>query len=160
MITKNDVLMLLSKIENDGINTKEQIQALYSTGSIPISVLQFINTHRNIDVSDFYTLLRKNYNNKKSNLYKNLIKEEQSDIEECLTTLAALNLQILLFARKLEDEKIFLNQSRANEIVQALSNYYTTYDPKPCLKLLRLIRLDMLTFDYVNGRRNISGELI
>ena len=96
-------------------------------------------------------MIRKNHNQKKSPLYKNIVKEELNNPEEVLTTLASLNLQILLFNKNLEDDKkrLFLNQSRAKEITEVLSNYYDNYDLRPCLKLIYLIKSDIKAFERI-----------
>ena len=98
-------------------------------------------------------MLRKNYNHKRSNLYINLVKETLNSPTEVLITLSSLNLQILLFAKKLSDDKMFLKHSRAEEITQVLNNYYKTYDLIPCLKLLKLIKADLVAFEQIAGHR-------
>ena len=49
----------------------------------------------------FMKYYAKNYNKKRSNLYINLVKEELTNPIEALITLSSLNLQILLFAKKI-----------------------------------------------------------
>lgn len=153
MLTKTDLVLLLTELEDSGINVDAQINKLLSVEAISYDVLKFINDNRQFDVSIFYELLRKNYNHKKSNLYINLVKEELDNPTEVLITLSALNLQILLFAKKLADNKMFLKHSRAEEITQVLHNYYKTYDLIPCLKLLKLIKADLIAFEQINGHR-------
>ena len=157
MITKDDLLLLLTELQDTGINVNNEIMKTATSSSIPLDVLKFINTKRQLDVAAFYELLRKNYNNKKSPLYKNIVRDDVfSKPTELLTTLAALNLQILLFAKKLEDDKMFLKHSRAEEITRVLNNYYKTYDLLPCVKLVKLIRADLMVFEYVGGRRVLA----
>ena len=153
MVTKNDLLLLLTELQENGEDVKSQITRLVSTSTLPLDILKFINDRRQFEVASFYELLRKNYNNKKSHLYKNIVKEDLSDPQEVLTTLAALNLQILLFARKLDDDKMFLKHSRAEEITRVLNNYYKTYDLIPCLKVCKLIKADLCAFETIAGRR-------
>lgn len=153
MITKNDLLLLLTELQETGEDVDSQIMQVITSPSISLEVLKFINDRRQLDVAGFYELLRKNYNAKKSPLYKNIVKEEMKNPEEVLTTLASLNLQILLFAKKLEDDKLFLKHSRAEEITRVLNNYYKTYDLLPCLKLIKLIKADLCAFETVGGRR-------
>ena len=138
---------------SEGKNVDNEINKLLKSESIPFDVLKFIHDNRQFNVAAFYELLRKNYNRKKSNLYINIVKEELDNPIEVLTTLAALNLQILLFAKKLPDNKMFLKHSRAEEITQVLNNYYKTYDLIPCLKLLKLIKADLIAFEHLNGHR-------
>lgn len=149
MLTKTDLVLILTDIESNGVNVTNQIAKLMKSDSISLDVLKFINSQRQLDVADFYNMIRKNYNNKKSPLYKNLVKEELNEPEDVLTTLAALNLQILLYAKNLEDNKMFLKHSRAEEITRVLNNYYKTYDLIPCFKLLKLIKADLKTFEYI-----------
>ncbi len=149
MLTKTDLVLILTDIESNGVNVTNQIAKLMKSDSISLDVLKFINSQRQLDVADFYNMIRKNYNNKKSPLYKNLVKEELNEPEDALTTLAALNLQILLYAKNLEDSKMFLKHSRAEEITRVLNNYYKTYDLIPCFKLLKLIKADLKTFEYI-----------
>lgn len=153
MLTKNDLLLLLTDIETEGKNVDGLITKLLKAETIPFEVLKYINDSRQFDVSAFYEMLRKNYNNKRSNLYINLVKEELDSPCELLITLAALNLQILLFAKKLDDNKLFLKHSRAEEITRVLNIYYKTYDLIPCLKLLKLIKADLVAFEQLSGHR-------
>ena len=155
MISKNDLLLLLTELEKEGADVNSQITKVLKSNEIPLDVLKFINEIRPLEVGNFYEMLRKNYNSKKSPLYKNLVKEEFNEATDILTTLAALNLQIVLYSNKLENSKFFINHSRAEEITRVLNNYYKTYDLIPCYKLLRLIRSDLLVLEYIRGRRNI-----
>lgn len=153
MVTKNDLLLLLTELQESGVEVRTYLNKVLTSPSVSLDVVKFINDQRQFDVASFYELLRKNYNSKKSPLYKNIVKEELADPQEALTTLAALNLQILLFAKKLEDDKMFLKHSRAEEITRVLNNYYKTYDLIPCLKLLKLVKADLVAFETVAGRR-------
>ena len=153
MLTKQDLLLLLTDIEDGGINVDNQITRLLRSETITYDTLKFINDNRQFDVSVFYELLRKNYNHKKSTLYINLVKEDLDNPTEALITLSALNLQITLFAKKLSDSKMFLKHSRAEEITRVLNNYYKTYDLIPCLKLLKLIKADLVAFEQIIGHR-------
>lgn len=149
MLTKNDLLLLLTDLEEKGIDTKAQETLLFKSNGIPKDVLKFINDNRQLDVAGFYEMLRSNYNKKKSPLYKNLVKEEFKDASDVLTTLAALNLQILLYAKHLEDSKMFLKHSRAEEVTEVLNNYYKTYDLIPCFKCLKLVKSDLKVFEMI-----------
>jgi len=153
MITKNDTLLLLTELQESGVNVATYFTKAAVAPNVSLEVLKFINDQRQLDVAAFYELLRKNYNSKKSPLYKNIVKEDIEQPNDVLTTLAALNLQILLFAKKLEDDKMFLKHSRAEEITRVLNNYYKTYDLLPCLKLVKLIKADLVAFETVAGRR-------
>lgn len=153
MITKNDILLLLTELQESGADVNVYFTKAITAPNVSLEVLKFINDQRQLDVAAFYELLRKNYNSKKSPLYKNIVREDVEKPDEVLTTLAALNLQILLFAKKLDDDKMFLKHSRAEEITRVLNNYYKTYDLLPCLKLVKLIKADLVAFETVAGRR-------
>lgn len=143
-ITKNDCLLLLTNLKQDGVNVDAQIKNLLSSNQIPLSIIEFINKQRELSASQFYQKLRKSYNNKKSKLYINIVKDEFKDPKDILTTLASLNLQILLFSKTLTDNvDIFFNWVRFKEINQCLLNYATTKDLIPCQKLLKFIKADL-----------------
>lgn len=149
MLTKNDLILLLTELEDQGIIVTKQLNALMLTPSIPADIIKFINDRRQLDVANFYEMLRRNYNHKKSSLYINLVKETFDDPSDVLITLSALNLQIMLYAKKLDDSKMFLKHSRGEEISQVLNNYYKTYDLIPCLKALKLIKADLKSFESI-----------
>ena len=149
MVTNNDLILLLSEIQATGQNVDKFVNKVLTSNHVNLEVLKFINDNRKLEVANFYELIRKNYNNKKSSLYKNIVKEEVKDPSEVLTTLAALNLQILLFAKKLDNNTTFLKHSRAEEITRVLNNYYKTYDLRPCNKLLHLIKADLKAFESI-----------
>lgn len=149
MLTKNDLLLLLNEMQASGKETSKLATRLALSEGVPWDILKYINDNRPLEVAQFYEMLRKNYNHKKSNLYKNLVREELSEPIEALITLSALNLQILLYAKKLDDNKMFLKHSRADEITKVLNNYYNTYDLIPCLKMLKLIKSDLKCFENI-----------
>lgn len=149
MLTKNDILMLLTEFQENGEDVSKYINDLYKTREIPLSTIKFINSKRQIDVANFYEKLRKNYNNKKSELYINIVKENLDDLDEILTTLAAYNLQVLLFARKLENKQLFYKASRVEEVTRVLNNYYITYDIDKCRLMLSLIKADIKLFESI-----------
>ena len=150
MITKNDLILLLTDLQENGVNVDKYLLSTVTSSNINIEALKFINDNRQIDLAKFYELLRKNYNNKKSPLYKNIVNEKiNENPTDVLTTLAALNLQILLFAKKLDNSEMFLKHSRAEEITRVLNNYYKTYDLIPCFKLLKLIKADLKVLESI-----------
>lgn len=149
MISRNDCLLLLTDIQNSGVDVNNEINELLSTNTqIPMSILKFINEHRTLDLTEFYEKLRKSYNDKKSNLYKNIVSEIK-DPNDSLTTLASLNLQILLFSKKVKDKQMFLRHARLDDINKCLYNYSQTYDLTPCLRLLRLLKADLKALESI-----------
>lgn len=148
MITKNDCLILLADIQNNGVDTTQVTQELVKSNTLPLSVIKFINDNRQLDLSAFYERLRKNYNNKKSNLYKNIVKEIDEP-NEVLTTLSSLLTQILLYSRQLENRQMFLKHARSSEITMVLNNYFKSYDLTNCLKLLRIVKADLKALESI-----------
>lgn len=148
MISKNDCLLLLMDIKNNGIDTSEHLKNLINSNNIPLNTLKFINDNRQLDLLNFYEKLRKNYNNKKSTLYINIVKEIDEP-NEVLTTLSAMLTQLILFSKTLDNKQMFLKHARANDIVRVLSIYFTTYDLTNCLKLLRIIKADIKALEYI-----------
>jgi hypothetical protein len=45
---------------------------------------------------------------------------------------------------------MFLRQARYEEITRCLHHYSTTYDLIPAIKLLRLVKMDLKAFEYLN----------
>jgi len=156
MITKEDCMSILVRLEDNGIDINKQMLKLATAREVPIDTLKFIAEHQGIEVINFYEMLRKNHNKKKSPLYVNLLKE-QTDVDEILTVLSCLLTQIVLYSKKLTDTKqAFLKEVRAEEITKVLNSYYRTNDFTVCANLLKLIRTDILVLDYINGRRELA----
>jgi hypothetical protein len=153
MITKNDCLSVLVTLEDRGLNINQPMKKLVTSKEIPLDVLKFILDNRGIEVANFYEMLRKKHNDKKSPLYHNIVKDI-TDPEEIITTLACLLVQITLYSKKLQTNKeIFQREVRAEEITRVLNNYYTTGAMDQCLALLRLIKTDLLVLEHISGRR-------
>lgn len=151
MINRRDCLLLLSELQQKGVDTTVAMQKTLKSTSIDIEVIKFINNHRQFEANAFYEKLRKSYNNKKSMLYKNIVTCDEVDCTETvLTTLGSLNQQILLYLDKVEDTKMFLRHLRFEEITQALLNYAKTFDLVQCIKVLQIIKADLKAFEYIN----------
>ena len=142
--------MLLSELAERGIDTTSMMNRALRAPEIDLTVVKFINEHRQFDANAFYEKLRKSYNNKRSMLYKNIVTCDEVDCTETvLTTLAALNLQILLYMKDVEDSKMFMSHTRVQEINEVLLNYSKTYDLVPCIKVLQVIKADLKAFEYI-----------
>lgn len=154
MITKNDCLTVLVALEDKGININAPMRKLVTSKEIPLDVLKFILDNRGIEVANFYEMLRKKHNQKKSPLYHNIVKEV-TDTDEVITTLACLLVQVTLYGKKLPANKeIFQREVRAEEITRVLNNYYSTGEFDQCLALLKLLKTDLLVLEHISGRRD------
>ena len=105
MIKKNDCILLLTEMQEKGINVSKQISQLMSSQDMSLDVLKFINDNRQLDLLSFYEKMRINYNKKKSSLYINIVKEIEEP-QEVLITLSAMLTQILLFSKKSRKQTI------------------------------------------------------
>ena len=155
MISKQDVLLLLTELEDNGVDCSEYIESLYSTSNNIFNTLRFINNNRALDLVEFYEKLRKSYNHKSSKLYRNIVRcDENAEVDPnlTLTTLSALLNQILQF--RVDDKTSFLRHARADEIVKVLGIYFDSYNIGPAQKLLTLIKADLVVSEYINGRRS------
>lgn len=152
MISKNDCLAMLVSLEDRGANIDAPMRKLVTSKEIPMEVLKFILDNKGIEVANFYEMLRKKYNEKKSPLYHNIVKDI-SDADEVITTLACFLVQIVLYSKKLTNKTIFQREARAVEITQVLNDYYTTGSLDQCIALLKLLKADLLVLEYINGRR-------
>lgn len=155
MITKRDCILLLSELKEKGIDVTTMLQRTLKAKDVDIEVIHFINNHRQLDANKFYEKIRKSYNNKKSTLYKNIVTCDEVDCTNTvLTTLASLNLQILLFLNSVENSQMFMSHMRLEEINEVLLNYSKTYNLIPCIQLLQLIKADLKAFEYINKLSN------
>ena len=148
MITKNDCYLLLSELSGEGVDTTAPLKELMSSNGISIDVLKFINSHRQLDLTAFYEKIRKSYNDKRSKLYINIMKEIEHP-QDVLITLSSLMTQILLFADSVNDRNMFLKHSRANEIIVVLNKYFKEYDLTNCIKLIKLIKADIKALESI-----------
>ena len=151
MISKNDCILLLTDLKNHGVDVDTQLKILIKQQEPSIEIIKYINDNRQLDLVSFYEKIRKSYNNKKNKLYINIVKEIENPTD-VLTTLSALQTQILLFANNVEDRSMFLKHARAEEISYVLNYYFKTFDIIPCQKLLRIIKADIKTGEYMQGR--------
>lgn len=155
MLQTNDLILLLAELDDDGDGeANEYIRQALGSDTLPLQALKYVNSKRQLDVVAFYERMRKNHNEKRSPLYKNVMSDE-IDANVALTTLHAFLLQVSLFGSKLEGESKtqFFKHVRAAEVADVLSSYYRDYDVSSVMKLLRLIKADVMAFEYVNGRR-------
>lgn len=151
MITKTDILLLLTDLQNKGADVSADIKQLMSTQVIPLELLKKINQERPLDVLNFYEKIRASYNSKKSKLYINIMKSDENVINDdpitVLTTLSALLNQILQY--KATDKPMFFKHVRCEEICQVLDIYFKTYNIQPALKLLTLFKADIKCLEMI-----------
>ena len=88
MISKNDLILLLTDLQEKEIDVSKELNTTIKNG-VQISTIGFINAHRQLDLHKFYEKIRKSYNEKHSNLYINILREIY-DINKVLTTLSTL----------------------------------------------------------------------
>lgn len=159
MITREDCMSILIRLEDRGLDKSlinKNMRLLMSSKEIPLDVLRFISKNSGIEVANFYEMLRKNHNAKKSPLYTNIVKEIE-DPAEVLTTLSSLLTQIFLYSRRLDNPSVFLKEIRAEEISKVLNEYCHTENVELCVKLLKLIKSDLVVLEYIAGRRDLQS---
>ena len=155
MLNKSDCMSILIKLEDRGVDINAQMKKLILAKDIPIDVLKFIAEKQGLEAVNFYEMLRKSYNNKKSKLYKNIL--DDINIDDVCVILSSLLLQIALYSSKLTDTKdSFLQEIRANEISEALADFYKSDNVEKCLAVLNAIKTDLLVLEYLNGRRELN----
>ena len=157
MITKNDCLSILTKLDESGVSgVNSYVRKLVVARDIPLEVLKFISDNRGLEVSKFYEMLRKSHNQKKSPLYTNILKEID-DPQEVVTTLSCLLTQILLYGKKLNNRDQFFREVRAEELTRVLNNYFKTGLYEECLHLIKILKSDLLVLEYIAGRRELNA---
>ena len=149
MLTKNDCLLLLGELQENGVDVKIPTSNLIKSTSIQTDVLKFINRYKPFDLLNFYDRLRVNYNKKKSKLYKEIVQIDEKEPKDILITMSSLLTQILLYSNTVTDKAQFLKHSRATEISKVMTNYFTTYDLTLCVKLLNLIKADLKALESI-----------
>jgi len=150
MITRSDLVLLLTDLQEKGEDVGEDIMKLYQSPGISIDILKKINDKRPLDLLKFYEKLRESYNKKRSKLYINIMKSDENAIDDAktiLTTLSALLNQILQF--DVEDRSMFYTHARADEIVKVLNIYFNTKDIDPAYKLLSLVKADIKILEMI-----------
>ena len=156
MITKNDCLSLLVRLEDSGVeNIDTYMRKLLVSREIPLEVLKFISDNRGLEISKFYEMVRQNHNKKKSPLYTNIVRE-QTETKDVVLTLSCLLTQIFLYGNKLEQPEIFFKEARAGEITQLLTEYFQTGITENCCNLLKIVKSDLLVLEYIAGRRELT----
>lgn len=154
MITKSDIILLLTDLQNKGFDVKSDIATVLASPSIPLDILKKVNDNRSLDILSFYEKLRQSHNAKRSKLYINIMKADENvlkDPKTVLTTLSALLNQILQF--NAEDRTMFYQHARCNEILTVLGIYFKTYNLEPATKLLTLYKADIVALEMMNGKR-------
>ena len=140
MIERRDIISLLTDLQKTGVDVRKQLNEAMRAKDVDIGLLKFINDNKPLDVTNFYKKVRDSYNHKHSKLYINIMKQS---VDNIITTLSALLNQIVLYSEKVEDKGMFLKHTRAKEITDALSRYFTNYDMTECCELLYLVKADL-----------------
>ena len=158
MLQKNDLVILLTEMESNGIaDASKHIKGLLTGAENILDAVRFVNEHRQLDVAMFYDRIRKNHNEKKSNLYKNIIKDA-IEPQEALITLHAFALQSILYSKHVDERSkgMFFKHVRSAEVTEVLNRFYKDYDIDSAMKMLRLIKSDLMAFEYISGRRALK----
>ena len=151
MITKNDCLLLLSELQDKGLETKPYVMKVLKDNNVNLEVLKFINDNRKLELTEFYNFLRNRYNEKKSKLYKEIVQIDEKQPKDIVVTLSSLLTQILLYSNKVENKQLFLKHSRADEISKVLVKYFQDYDVQLCVSMMNLLKADLKACEYINS---------
>ena len=149
MITKNDCLLLLSELQDKGLETKPYVMKVLKDNNVNLEVLKFINDNRKLELTEFYNFLRNRYNEKKSKLYKEIVQIDEKQPKDIVVTLSSLLTQILLYSNKVENKQLFLRHSRADEISKVLVKYFQDYDVQLCVSMMNLLKADLKACEYI-----------
>ena len=155
MLQVNDLVLILTDMETSGDEgAHEQLMKTLMSSTISTNTLKYINDRRPLDVTQFYERIRKNYNDKRSSLYKNIVKDIE-DPDEAISTLSAFALNLFLYSKHVEESnrKLFFKHVRAEEVTRVLNQFYKSQDVTSAIKLLRLLKADLVCFETASGRR-------
>jgi len=147
-LKKTDILLLLTDLSEKKGDAKaaNYILDLYKQKDIPKEIIKYLKDNIDLDVINFYEHLRNSHNQKRSSLYKNIVKEV-TVTEEVLITLCSYILQVNIFARKVEDKERFFSNCLIQDTTDILSNYYKTYNIEACIDMLVRIRANIKLFE-------------
>ena len=148
MLQKNDLILLLTELQQNGEDVTAELNKVVTSPGISLDVVRFINSKRQLDVAAFYERMRENHNDKRSHLYKNIVKDSDN-FDEIITTLHAYALQVNLFAKHVENKQLFFKHARAEEVAKVLDKYYSDFDMVSALKMIRLIKADLKAFESI-----------
>ena len=160
-ITKQDCLSLLFDMRSNNKNlaqTDTYISSLIKNQSPTMEIIKYIYDNVGFEAANFYEKLRKSYNNGRSKLYINIVKDDLEG-KDILTCLGSLNQQILIYNKNIDDNS-FLRQVRFEEIQKAFLNYMKTGDLIPCQQLLHLFKADLKIFEEMKNENIKSQEVI
>jgi len=155
MLQVNDLILILTDMDASGDEgAKEHLMRALRSPLVSNDTLKYINDRRPLDVTKFYERVRKNYNDKRSNLYKNIVRDIE-DPEDAISTLSAFLLNLFLYSKHVEESNkaLFFKHVRAEEVSRVLNRFYKDYDITSAIKLLRLIKADLVCFETIEGRR-------
>lgn len=151
MITRNDCILLLSDLQEINVpDVDKYITMQINSDSVKKEVIDFINKNRPLDISLFYENLRKNYNQKKSKLYKEIVQVDEKEPKDVIVTLSSLLNQIYIYSKKVEEKEMFLRHARSKEILKCLAHYTDTGDYLLCIEFLILLRADLKALEMKN----------
>ncbi len=142
MITANDCVLLLDVLKTQGIDV-DKVESELMTKGATRKVVKFIKDNNSLSIFDFYEKLRKSYNDNRSKLYINIVKEDVTNVKEAPITLSSYVLQTLLFSKQVEDDDMFLRQARYNDACDCLSEYGKSGNIIPCIRLLQTIKSEI-----------------
>lgn len=151
MLQANDLILILTDMEASGDESaKEYLMRALRNPLVSSETLKYINDRRPLDVTKFYERVRKNYNDKRSNLYKNIVRDIE-DPEDAISTLSAFLLNLFLYSKHVDESNkaLFFKHVRAEEVSRVLNMFYKDYDITSAIKLLRLIKADLKCFESI-----------
>lgn len=145
MINRMDCYEALFSLKKQGVDVDKPLQALSTSAIVPGEVISFINENRPLRITEFYETLRRKHNSKSNKLYKNIVKEVQTDSTEAVKTASSLLTQIVIASERLNKEEVaaFYSQARAAELTEALGEYFKGQGINKILEELKIIRDDI-----------------
>lgn len=150
MLTSQDLIYFLTKC-----NTKEAdviIRKLLTSSAFKGEAISYLNSTRSIDIVNFYEHLRKSYNEKRSSLYINLMKEDLP-LEDQVITLASYILQANIYLKKAINRPLFIRESEVNNSALALQKYYSQEDLLEVRNQLNKIKEDIKLYESFYRRK-------
>lgn len=143
MLDKNYCYKILFEMKDD-YNVMPMLTLLSQSNIVPKKVVEFINQHRDLELTQFYSQIRKMRNQKNSKLYYQLVNEDRDPIES-LKAVSSFITRALIYSEKLDSNErlVFLKSARVQECSISLSKYFVDNDIRLVLEILNMIRDDI-----------------
>lgn len=146
LINTHDCYSILFKLQDDGIEIKESLNSLMTTGETPKLVIDYLLEHNNI-VVEFY----KRLNNKAHKIIKELLECDGKSISTYIKIATSLITQSIItiehessFIDDVDSQNNFIECIGLSELSQGLHNYFSYNDASVLVNAVNRNKKDLI----------------